>query len=92
MFIIYNRMKRGRPNLRHTVQQEIIEFLTGSGSPATISSLLRGLSVLKNRKLSWNTIQKYVQELVESGKLDAIQLPHSKIENRSGLVMYTLKK
>ncbi len=85
-------MKRGRPNIRRDVQREIISFLSGRGTPVTISVVSKELSKTINREVSWNTVQKYMQELVESGQLQAIQLPHSKQENRDGLVVYTLKK
>ena len=85
-------MKRGRPNIRRVVQDQIITTLGHINTPITISTLLKEVSQSVNREISWNTIQKYVQELVESGKIQAIQLPHSKIENRAGLVVYTLKR
>lgn len=85
-------MKRGRPNIRRVVQEQIITTLNQIRTPITISTLLKKMSQSVNREISWNTIQKYVQELVESGKIQAIQLPHSKIENRTGLVVYTLKR
>ncbi len=85
-------MKRGRPNIRYSIQQEIIFLLSKMNTPITISVLLKEISKSVNHKTSWNTIQKYVQELVESGKVQAIQLPHSKEANKSGLVVYALKK
>jgi hypothetical protein len=42
------------------------------------------------RKVSWNTTHKYVQELVEVGKIRRIPLPHSKLEGRTGLTVYEL--
>ncbi|MBI2547500.1 MAG: hypothetical protein HYW23_03580 [Candidatus Aenigmarchaeota archaeon] len=85
-------MKRGRPNIRHMVQKEIITLLTSLSTPVTTSSILKEISKTVNRRISWNTIQKYIQELVESGKIQVIQLPHSKIDNKPGLIVYTLKK
>ncbi|MBU5536947.1 MAG: hypothetical protein QW818_02855 [Candidatus Aenigmatarchaeota archaeon] len=85
-------MKRGRPNLRRIVQKEIIVILEKLSTPTTIAVISKEISKTLNRRISWNTVQKYIQELVESGKVQAIQLPHSKIENKSGLVVYTLKK
>lgn len=85
-------MKRGRPNIRYNVQSEIISLLTKFHTPITVSVLLKEINKSLNREMSWNTVQKYVRELVESGKIQAIQLPHSKIDNKSGLVVYTLKK
>ena len=85
-------MKRGRPNIRYDIQKEITSILTRFNTPVTISVLLKEASKSLNHQISWNTVQKYVQEMVESGKIQAIQLPHSKLENKSGLVVYTLKK
>ena len=85
-------MKRGRPNIRHNIQKEIIFLLSKINTPITISVLLKEITESLNRKVSWNTTQKYVRELVESGKVQAIQLPHSKEANKSGLVLYALKK
>jgi hypothetical protein len=87
-----NYMKRGRPNIRRIIQQEIITVLTELKTPSATSVISKEISKILDRRISWNTIQKYVQELVESGKVQAIQLPHSKVENKSGLVLYTLKK
>ena len=85
-------MKRGRPNIRHNVQRDIILLLSKFDTPITISVISKEIFKLTNKKLSWNTIQKYVQELVETGKVQAFQLPHSKMENKDGLVVYALKK
>lgn len=85
-------MRRGRPNIRRIVQSEIIIILTELKTPVATSVISKEVSKTLNRRISWNTVQKYVQELVEGGKIQAIQLPHSKIETKSGLVLYTLKK
>lgn len=85
-------MKRGRPSIRHDAQNEIIAFLTKADTPVTISLISKEISKAFNREVSWNTTQKYTQELVESGRIQAMQLPHSKEENRGGLVVYTLKR
>lgn len=85
-------MRRGRPNVRHEIQREIIILLSKFSTPLTTSIILRETAKTINREVSWNTIQKYVNELVESGKVQAVQLPHSKVENKLGLVVYTLKK
>lgn len=85
-------MKRGRPNIRHTVQKEIIDILSQFNTPITISLISKKISKTTDKRISWNTVQKYLQELVESGKIQAIQLPHSKQEAKDGLVVYTLKR
>lgn len=85
-------MKRGRLPLRKEICPEIINVLTETNSPLTTFFISKTISQKIDKKISWNTVQKYIQELVKSGKIQAIQLPHSKIENKSGLVLYTLKK
>ena len=85
-------MKRGRPNIRYGVQKDIVSLLTKENTPLTISAISKRIAKTLNREISWNTVQKYVHELVESGKIQAIQLPHSKLENKPGLILYTLKR
>lgn len=85
-------MKRGRPNVRKVIQSNLTTILGTSQTPMTTSSLTRFISKDQNRKFSWNTIQKYIDEMVQEQKLEAIILPHSKIEDKDGLTMYTLKK
>ena len=85
-------MKRGRPNIRYNVQKDVVSLLSKFNTPVTISVISKEITKTIDREISWNTVQKYVQELVESGKIQAIQLPHSKVENKAGLVVYTLKK
>jgi len=85
-------MKRGRPNIRARVQTLILDNLSSSQTPLTISTITRFISKNLERKISWNTTQKYLQELVEANKVQAIQLPHSKVEKKIGLTVYILKK
>lgn len=84
-------MKRGRPSIRIVVQSNLLQVLASSQTPLTTSSLTKFISKEVNRNLSWNTVQKYLEELVAKEEVQAINLPHSKIENRNGLTMYTLK-
>lgn len=85
-------MKRGRPSIRRSIQIEITNILSKFNTPIAVSVISREISKTLDKPVSWNTVQKYIQELVESGKIQAIQLQHSKIENRAGLVVYTLKR
>lgn len=85
-------MKRGRPNVRQTIQNNLITVLSSSQTPLTVSSLTRFVSKEVNKSVSWNTVQKYLEELIQTEKVQAIELPHSKIENRNGLTVYVLKK
>lgn len=90
--LIIENMKRGRPNIRQTIQSNLIDILSTSQTPLTISTLTRFISKQSNKTISWNTVQKYLQELIEANRIQAIILPHSKFEDRNGLTVYTLKK
>jgi hypothetical protein len=85
-------LKRGRPNIRDAIQSNLVTLLSNSQTPLTTSSLTRFVSKEVNKSVSWNTVQKYLDELIETQKVQAIELPHSKIENRAGLTVYVLKK
>jgi hypothetical protein len=58
----------------------------------TISVLAKQASQILNRRISWNTAQKYIQELVEMNKIQPMALPHSKIDGKTGLTVYTIKR
>lgn len=85
-------MKRGRHNMRRSIQEEIIKVVSSFNTPITTSVMRKETSKTLNRNISWNTIQKYLTELVEAGMIQPIQLQHSKLENKPGLTVYTLKK
>lgn len=85
-------MKRGRPNSRFEIQKSIIKTLETFSTPLTVSALAKTISGEHGKKISWNTIQKYLEELVELDKVQPFALPHSKIEGKNGLTVYQLKK
>jgi len=85
-------MKRGRPNERGVIQNNILEVLSSTQMPLTISSLAKTISPKIGRTVSWNTVQKYLDELVQLDKIQPMHLPHSKIEGKNGLTVYQLKK
>jgi hypothetical protein len=85
-------MKRGRPNSRVLIQESVIDALKSLSTPITISALTEIISGKFNKPVSWNTIQKYVLELVEMDKIQPTPLPHSKIEGKNGLTVYQLKR
>lgn len=87
-----DKMKRGRPPMRHDIHKEVIRILSDGDTPKTTSVLTKELSQVLNKRLSWNTVDKYVQELVQVGRVQPIELPHSKDDQKSGLTVYTLKK
>lgn len=84
-------MRRGRPNQRKVISSLILELLSDSLG-RSIHSLRTEISKKLGREVSWNTVQKYLQELVEMGKVRAISVPHSKIEGKEGLTVYTIKR
>lgn len=85
------KFKRGRPAIRNLVESAIIEYLQQIDTPISIEALRKEVSKILGRRLSWNTVQKYLQELVELGKVSAISTPHSKKEGE-GLTVYILKR
>jgi len=85
-------MKRGRPNKRSSIHALLLETLGTTNSPMTISAMARIVSEKTKEKVSWNTVQKYLQELVETNKVQAVALPHSKEAGKTGLTVYTLKR
>jgi len=85
-------MKRGRPNKRLKVQTTILESLQQMNAPLTISSMARLVSDRHNEQISWNTVRKYVNEMIATNKIEAVRLPHSKEEGKDGLTVYMLKR
>ena len=85
-------MKRGRPSKRKEITSLILEQLKESRTPFTTSSLARIISKKTDSRVSWNTIQKYLREMIETNKVQAISLPHSKKEGKNGLTVYVLKQ
>jgi len=84
-------MKRGRPNMREKISSLVLEILSDD-FPRSINSISNEVSKRLDKKVSWNTVQKYLQELIETGRVAALATPHSKIEGKEGLTVYTLKK
>jgi len=85
-------MKRGRPSKRQQIQANILQILGEKQVPSTVASLAKQASKNLGSTISWNTIQKYIQELVETNKVEPLRLPHSKIKNKEGLTVYILKR
>jgi len=85
-------MKRGRPSKRIEISNSILNVFSSSQTPFTIAALAKQLSSGKEKPVSWNTVQKYLDDLVQQEKVQAIVLPHSKDETKKGLTVYTLKK
>ena len=82
-------MKRGRPSLRHKIQPIILEVLQ-SNIPMSVNSISKQVSIRMKRTISWNTVEKYLNELVMLDKVKSITLP--KLKGKKGLTVYTIKK
>ena len=85
-------MKRGRPAKRQSIKNAILGILEKSTVPMTTSAMSRIMQEDLKIHASWNTIQKYVRELVETNQIKTISLPHSKKAGETGLVLYTINK
>jgi predicted transcriptional regulator len=85
-------MKIGRRSLRDEVVSQTIDILSNTQTPLTTSSIRMLISSKFGKNLSWNTVQKYLDELVKNNQVSSIPLPHSKIKDKSGIVVYILKK
>jgi hypothetical protein len=57
-----------------------------------VSTICDYLSSEMKKPVNWNTVKKYLDELVKLDKVQAIPLPHSKEENKTGLIVYSIKK
>ncbi len=85
-------MKRGRPSKRFEIQNLILEVLKELKTPVSINAIRSMISKKIGKEISWNTINKYLEELVKIDKVEAIPTPHSKEEGKKGLTVYILKK
>ena len=85
-------MKRGRRSLREEVKFQILDVLSNTKIPLTTSSIKMLIFKKFNKNLSWNTVQKYLDELVKNNQLSVIHLPHSKEKKKTGISVYILKR
>jgi hypothetical protein len=85
-------MKRGRPSKRYLLYEEIIEYFEENPLPSNVDKIRKYISKKMNKNISWNTVKKYLEELVKLDKLRKIVVPHSKEKGREGIVLYEKKK
>jgi len=85
-------MKRGRPSKRTKIKEVLLAVMKEINAPLTISSMTNMVSGRLGEAISWNTVRKYVQEMVETNAIEVIRLPHSKEEGKDGLTVYMLKR
>ncbi|MBU5682225.1 MAG: hypothetical protein QXW35_01315 [Candidatus Aenigmatarchaeota archaeon] len=84
-------MKRGRPSKRFEIYRLIEEYFKENPFPSNINRILRYIYEKTERKYSWNTIKKYLEELTKLDRIKKIKLPHSKIKEKEGLTLYYLE-
>ncbi len=84
-------MRRGRPSKRREVAQSILDVLSSVEVPMSVLSIKKRVEERIGR-VSWNTVKKYLDELVTMERVEAIPLPHSKLEGKEGLTVYRIKR
>lgn len=85
-------MKRGRPDSRSKIKPLIVEAIKESRVPVGVNTIKKTIDKGMKQPVSWNTIKKYLDELVQTDTIQPITLPHSKIEKKDGLTVYTIKR
>ena len=85
-------MKRGRPSKRYIIYEKILEYFEKNQIPANVERIREYISKELNENISWNTVKKYLEELVRLDKLRKIKLPHSKDKNKEGIILFEKKK
>jgi hypothetical protein len=79
-------MKGGRPAMREQFRREIINVLADYQYPATTSTVKRLLDLRHGRPCGWDTVEKYLQELVADQLVAREALPAQGL--RKPLVVY----
>lgn len=85
-------MKRGRPSLRGRIKPLLVEIISSSRVPKNVKNLKEDIEKRLKKNVNWNTVKKYLDELVKEGAIQPIVLPHSKIKGKEGLTTYILKR
>jgi hypothetical protein len=85
-------MKRGRPAKRYVIYEKILEYFEKNPFPSNVEKIREFISKELNENVSWNTVRKYLEELVKLDKLRKIVLPHSKDKNKEGITLFERKK
>jgi len=68
-------MKRGRRDQSVEFKTAITKVIKSSKTPLTIEAIRSLVSQKKGRTVSWNTIYKYLEELVGEGIIKKTELP-----------------
>lgn len=85
-------MKKGRPTKRFLIYKLIEEYFRENPYPSNINKITAYISQKSGKKISWNTVKKYLEELVRLDKINKINLPHSKNKEKKGLTLYSYEK
>ena len=79
-------MKRGRPAMREQFRREILTVLAENHYPVTVTAVRRFVDTYRGRTSGWDTIQKYLEELVSERLVLRQPLPVR--HGRKPLVVY----
>jgi hypothetical protein len=85
-------MRRGRPNVRNRIKPMIVEIITNNRVPTSVNTIKKNIERGLGKEVSWNTVKKYLDELVTADVIHPTTLPHSKIEKKDGLTVYSIKR
>jgi Mn-dependent DtxR family transcriptional regulator len=62
----------GRTPYRHFFTLLLLSVLDAH-IPSNVEAIKRAISIKLGKKVSWNTVKKYLEELVEEGKVERIK-------------------
>ena len=79
-------MKRGRPAMREEFRRQILMVLGKTPYPITVTNVRRLVEARRTHPCGWDTIQKYLQELVAERLVLREPLPPQ--PKRKPLVLY----
>ncbi|MEM5828046.1 MAG: hypothetical protein QW197_00880 [Candidatus Aenigmatarchaeota archaeon] len=84
-------MKRGRPSIRFEIYSLIEEYFSLHPYPSNVRKITAFISERLKKNVSWNTVRKYLEELVKLDRVKKMETPHSKKPNEKGLTLYYLE-
>ncbi|MEM0242993.1 MAG: hypothetical protein QXT34_00860 [Candidatus Aenigmatarchaeota archaeon] len=84
-------MKRGRPSKRFEIYELINEYFKENPYPSNVNKIAEFIFQKSNKKISWNTLKKYLEELVKIDRIKRIIPPHSKDSSKTGITLYYLE-
>jgi len=62
----------GRTPYRHFFRSLLLNILD-SHIPLNVEAIRRAVSIKLGKDVSWNTVRKYLEELVKEGKVEKVQ-------------------